>query len=134
MTIPALLRASMAYFALVFGAGFVLGAIRVTLVVPRIGVRAAELAEVPVMLVVIFLAARLVARRAPGTRRAELLAVGVLALVILVVVEFALAYGLSGETPIEYIATRDPVSGSAYAVSLLIFAVMPALQARSRSD
>ena len=134
MTAPLLLRVSLTYFALVFGVGFVLGAIRVSLVVPRIGVRAAEIAEIPVMIVVIFLAARLVARRAPGFRRSDLFAVGVLALIFLVAAELVLAYALSGETPPAYVAARDPVSGSAYAVSLLIFAGMPALQARRRME
>jgi hypothetical protein len=46
------------YFALAFGAGFVLGTIRVLWVVPRVGERTAELMETPIMLVVIMLAAR----------------------------------------------------------------------------
>ena len=41
------LRAALVYFALVFGVGFLLGLIRVPFVVPRIGERYAELAEMP---------------------------------------------------------------------------------------
>ena len=52
-----LLQAGLAYYALVFGTGFVLGAIRVPFIVPRIGERWAELAEMPIMAVVIYLAA-----------------------------------------------------------------------------
>lgn len=37
------IKAGLAYFALVFGTGFVLGAVRVTLLVPRFGERIAEL-------------------------------------------------------------------------------------------
>ena len=67
-----ILRTALIYFALVFGAGFVLGPLRVLFVVPRIGPRAAELAEIPLMLVVIWFAARWIARRgapppAPGS-------------------------------------------------------------------
>ena len=42
-----------AYFALVFGAGFVLGVLRISFLVPRFGERLAELAEMPLMLLVI---------------------------------------------------------------------------------
>ena len=57
------LKAGALYFALVFGAGFALGTLRVLFVVPRLGGRNAELIEAPFMLVVTFLAARWTARR-----------------------------------------------------------------------
>jgi hypothetical protein len=57
------LNAGALYCALPFGAGFVLGGIRVLWVVPRVGERTAELMETPIMLVVLMLAARWVARR-----------------------------------------------------------------------
>ncbi len=38
-----ILKASMLYFGVVFGAGFVLGPIRVLWVVPRLGLKLAEL-------------------------------------------------------------------------------------------
>lgn len=41
----ACVRAGLAYCGLVFGAGFVLGAVRVPFVVPRLGERVAELVE-----------------------------------------------------------------------------------------
>jgi hypothetical protein len=40
-----ILKAAVAYFAIVFGAGFVLGPIRILLVVPLVGERVAELLE-----------------------------------------------------------------------------------------
>jgi hypothetical protein len=83
-----LLKAGVLYFALVFGVGFVFGTIRVLLVVPKLGTRMAELMETPIMLVVTILAARWVARRlallpTPSKR----LAVGLVALGLLVVAE-----------------------------------------------
>lgn len=52
------LLAAMVYFLLVFAAGFALGAVRVMLVVPRLGVFAATLIEIPMVLAVAFLACR----------------------------------------------------------------------------
>ena len=52
------MKAGVLYFALVFGAGFVLGTVRTLWVVPRVGTRKAELMETPIMLVVTIVAAR----------------------------------------------------------------------------
>lgn len=119
-------RAGLAYFALVFAAGFVLGAIRVPLLVPRLGVRIAELLEMPVMFVVIVLAARYVVRRfalPPGAR--VRLTVGVVALALLVAAEVSLALAIQSQSLAQYIAGRDPVSGGVYLVMLGLFAAMP---------
>lgn len=55
--------AALTYFALVFGAGFVLGPIRILLIAPRIGERNAELLEALWMLFIVIMAARWVVRR-----------------------------------------------------------------------
>lgn len=47
----------LAYFALVFGAGFILGVLRVSFPVPRCRELLAELAEMPVMFLVIVVSA-----------------------------------------------------------------------------
>ena len=125
------LKAGLAYFAIAFGAGFVLGAIRVLLVVPRLGTRTAELVEMPIMLAVSFLAARWVARRfvmpyAVPSR----LAMGLIALALLVAFEFTVVLWLRGPTLDAYFATRDPVSGTVYYVMLVVFAILPLLVAR----
>jgi len=125
------LKAGLAYFAIAFGAGFVLGAIRVLLVVPRLGTRTAELVEMPIMLAVSFLAARWVARRfvmpyAVPSR----LAMGLIALALLVAFEFTVVLWLRGLTLDAYFATRDPVSGKVYYVILVVFAILPLLVAR----
>jgi hypothetical protein len=57
------LLAAITYVGLVFGAGFLLGTVRVLLVVPQLGVRSAELLEMPLMATVVVLAARFVVRR-----------------------------------------------------------------------
>lgn len=125
-----ILQSAAAYFAVVFAAGFLLGTIRVTLLVPRLGVRAAELLEMPLMFVAVLFGARWVVRRfalpAPAGPR---LAVGVLALGMLLAAEFSMVW-LQGLTLAQWLASRDPVSGSVYAVMLLLFALMPVLVRR----
>lgn len=121
-------KAGTVYFGVAFGAGFVLGVIRQIWVVPGIGAPAAELAEMPIMLVVIVVAARwVVARFGIGRSVAPRLAVGLLALALLVVAELTFVLGLRGLTFSEYLSTRDPVAGTAYLVMLGIYALMPAL-------
>ena len=123
-----ILKAGVLYFALVFGAGFVLGTIRVLWVVPCFGTRMAELMETPVMFVVTLLAARWVARRVavPFTPSSRL-GMGCVALGLLLVAEFTLVLWLRGLSISEYLASRDPVSGTVYYVMLGVFAIMPLL-------
>jgi len=126
-----IVSAAFAYFALTFGAGFVLGTFRVLLLVPRLGVRAAELLEMPVMLLVIVLAARfVVARFRLPVGASARLATGMLALALLVAAELGLALALGDGSLRAYIAAKDPVSGAVYALLLVVFAVMPALVGR----
>jgi len=56
-------KAGALYFVAVFAVGFVLGAIRTLWVVPRVGTRAAELIEMPIMLAVTIVAARWTVQR-----------------------------------------------------------------------
>ena len=125
------LKAGIIYFAIVFGAGFVLGPIRILWVVPRFGTRIAELMETPVMLVVINMAARWIVRRlsVPSTPSRRL-GMGCIALGLLLVAEFTLVLWLRGLSISEYLASRDPVSGTVYYVMLVVLAIMPLLVAR----
>jgi hypothetical protein len=127
-----IIKGGLAYFAVVFGAGFVLGVFRVLFLVPRFGERLAELGEMPVMLVVIVASARSVTRRfaIPPVSSARI-GMGTLALGLLLCAELALAVALQGRSLAEYIASRDPVAGTAYLVMLVVFAAMPALVGRS---
>ena len=120
------LKAGGLYFLLVFVAGFVLGPIRILWAVPRFGTRMAELLETPIMFVVILVAARWVVRRfalPPGlTSR---MGMGCVALGLLLAAEFTLVLWLQGLSIREYLATRDPVSGTVYYLMLGVFAVVP---------
>ena len=126
-------QAALAYFGIVFGTGFVLGSIRVPFLVPRLGERKAELMEMPLMLLAIFFAARYVLRRWPDTAGSgKALAIGSLALVLLVVTECGMALAMQDQSIVEYVSHRDPVSGSVYLVMLALFALMPWFVARRR--
>ena len=126
-----ILKAGILYFVLVFGAGFVLGPIRILWVVPRVGMRIAELMEFPIMLVVIIIVARWLVRRlaVPPTRSSRL-GMGFIALGLLLTAEFSLVGPIQGYSIKEYIATRDPVSGTVFLVLLGVFALMPFLLTR----
>lgn len=126
-----MLKAGTFYFAIVFGAGFVLGPIRILWAVPHFGTRMAELLETPIVLVVILLAARWIARPLvlPSTAPVRL-GMGSVALGLMLVAEFGFVLRLRGLSMSEYLSTRDAVSGTVYYVMLVIFAFMPLLVAR----
>ena len=123
------------YFVLVLGTGFALGIIRVPFLVPRLGERYAELLEMPFMFVAIVLAARYVVRRfdLPASLSVRL-QVGFAALAMSVLAELLLTTVLQGRSLVQFIASRDPVSGSVYLVMLLLFALMPSILARMRGS
>lgn len=121
------------YFGLVFGAGFIVGFVRVVWIVRWLGERRAELLEVPVMLVVTVVAARWTVRRlAPPRPPIRRLTIGCIALGLLLLVELTFVLWLRGLTLREYVAQRDPVSGTVYVIMLALLAVMPMLVARER--
>jgi len=123
-----ILKAGVLYFALVFGAGFALGTVRTLWIVPRVGTRRAELMETPLMLVVTIVAARwIVLHFAVPSTPSSRLGMGCIALVLLLLAEFGFVLWLRGLSIRDYLATRDPVSGTVYYVMLAAFAVMPLL-------
>ena len=126
-------RLAAAHFGLVFGAGFVLGVLRTLLVAPAIGERDAELVELPLMLVVVFLSARFVTRRwAAALTLGAVLAAGGAALALMLACEVGVVVGLRDQSLGEHVASRDPVAGSAYLASLVVFALAPWFVERRR--
>ena len=98
---------------------------------PRFGARKAELMEAPIMFVVIILAARWIVQElalpfTPSMR----LGMGCIALGLMLAAEFALVLRLRSLSIREYLATRDPVSGTVYYLMLVVFAIMPLLVGR----
>lgn len=123
-----ILKAGVLYFALVFGAGFILGTIRTLWVVQRVGTRKAELMETPIMLVVTIVAARwTVLHLSVPMMWSARLGMGCIALVLMLIAEFGFVLWIRGLSIKEYFSTRDPVSGAAYYLLLIVFAIMPFL-------
>jgi len=112
--------ATLTYFGLVFGVGFILGVIRVLWVVPFAGVRNAELLEQPLMLAAIFLIARWTIKHpARELSRVDTLRMGLVALLILILAEVLVALFINPDRP------RDTLSGIVYLMMLGIFGLMP---------
>lgn len=121
-----ILKAGIVYFTIVFAVGFVFGTIRTLWVVPFVGVRMAELAETPIMVAASILAAQWVSRRVgfPVKWPNKLLS-GLVALGLMLFAEFGFVLWVRGLTIRQYFAIRDPVSGTAYFVALVVFAILP---------
>lgn len=125
-----IIKPALIYFVLVFGAGFILGPIRVLLVVPKIGTRWAELLEMPVMGTVIYFAAGYLNKRfplLPGDR----LRAGFLALACSIAAEVAIPVIFQNRSVADSLFNRDPVSGTAFYALLGLFAIMPRCRAAS---
>jgi len=128
-----ILKAAVAYFALVFGAGFALGTIRVLWIVSRLGTRMAELMEAPIMLAITIVVARWVVRRlAVPPKLSSRLGMGCIALFLLLLAEISLVLYLRGMSISEYLASRDPISGTVYYAELGILAFIPYFIDRGR--
>lgn len=124
-------KAGVLYFAWVFGVGFVLGTVRTLWVVSRVGARTAELLEAPMMLAVTILAARwTVLRLAVPHAWSVRVAMGGIALLLMLFAEFGFVLWVRELSIRDYLATRDSVSGTVYYVMLMVFATMPLLVVR----
>ena len=126
------LKIGLLYFMLVFGAGFVLGPMRILWLAPKVGARTAELLECPVMILVTFVAARWIVVRFRASKSCAVrLGIGAFALALLIGAEISVGMALRGMSLSEIIMNRDPVSASAYFLSLVLFGLMFVLVERS---
>jgi len=120
------LRYGLIYFLAVFSAGFLLAPVRELILVPRLGQMWAELAEMPVMFLVMFLAAGWVARRPILQHRpSTLLGIGLMALGLMLMGELGVVYFVNRISLQTYLEQREPVSGVVYLLMLLVFALLP---------
>lgn len=124
-------RLSGLYFTIVFGAGFILGPIRVLLLEPRLGTRIAELLEMPVMLLVIWVAAGWISQRfTQDLSASERLSVGALAVLGVLIADISVGVFLREMSVAEVFLRRDAISSIAYYGLLAFCAILPWLQGR----
>jgi hypothetical protein len=132
--VPGFLKGALLYFAVVFGAGFLLGTVRILIVVPYLGTRAAELIELPVMLMVTIVSAKCLVQWLSIKSGLHRLTMGSVALILLLFAEFTFVLWVRGLTIKTYFATQDPVSGTVYLITLVLFALMPLLFRQAHHD
>ena len=120
------ITAGVAYWALVFGIGFVLGTLRILWLVPSVGEEAAVLIEMPIIISACVLAAWwLTGRFAIGTLSAALI-MGAFAFVALMAAELGLAVTVFGETPRDWVAKILEPPGLWGLLGQVAFALFPA--------
>jgi hypothetical protein len=125
--------AGIAYFALVFGLGFVLGTVRTLIVAdaPGGGRVVGVLIELPVMIAASwFLCRFVIGRFAFGMTVLARAVMGGVALGLLLLAELAVAALLFGRTPAEHFALYTDASYAPGLAAQLAFALMPLLQLR----
>jgi len=126
--------AGIVYTLGVFAFAFVAGAIRVTLVAPRLGALAAVVIEAPIVLAVSWLVSLWAVRRFTVScdSRTRIL-MGAVAFSLLMLLELGIAVLAFGETPDHYFAKFASAPGAFGLVAQVGFAFIPWIQWRLRS-
>jgi hypothetical protein len=128
---PSTFAAAGAYFAATFGLGFVLGTLRVLVLVPRLGELVAVMLELPLMLTASwFICRRVVRHHAVAPDAAPRLAMGAAAFALLMVAEFALAVSAFGRSPGAFRAGLVTPAGAIGLAGQALFGLWPWWQGR----
>ncbi len=119
-------RAGIAYFAIAFAAGFVLGTARVLLLAPNIGETAAVLAELPVMLGIAWAAASLlIARYGVAPDLASRATMGTVGFVLLMLAEILLGCLAFGRSLTDQVAALRTLAGILGLSGQVVFGLVP---------
>jgi len=123
------LKAGLVYFAIVFAAGFALGAVRVLYVIPHIGETGAVLIELPLMLVLSWWVCGAVLRRyAVPQHMGHRALMGLVSFVLLMGAEFALAVLAFGRDPAAFLDALATPNGAIGLVGQIAFAMIPLMR------
>jgi len=126
----AVLKAGATYFAIVYVIGFLLGTMRVFLLVPRVGETAAVLLEAPLILGASWIVSRWsVNRFAVPTAAAPRLAMGSIAFGLLIVAETALSILVVGTSWAELLDVYRSIPGVIGLAAQVVFGLLPFVQA-----
>lgn len=122
-------KAAIAYFAIVFVAGFLLGTLRVLLIAPRIGEQLAVLFELPLMLAISWITCGRILDHfsVPGST-ASRLAMGGIAFGLLMAAELAVSMLAFKRTLIEHIQVYQTASAVTGLLAQIAFALFPLLK------
>ncbi len=121
--------AAFSYFAVVFGAGFALGALRMIMVAPYLGTMGAIVLEVPIMLAISWYACRSIITNfdIPATV-AQGLVMGGIAFALLMAAELALSVVLLGRTIAQHLAGYADAGTMLGLAAQIAFGLFPVLQ------
>lgn len=124
------LRAGFAYFLIVFAIGFVLGTVRVLVVVPQFGATNAVLIELPIMLTASWIACAWVVRRFKvAAEFGARLIMGAVAFALLMAGELAVSLFAFGRTVVEHFTVYGTLDAQLGLSAQLLFAAFPLIQA-----
>jgi hypothetical protein len=128
-----LLRAAtggLIYFSVVFAAGFLLGMVRVLLLVPRLGETVAVLIELPLIVSLSWLACGPVCMRVGvPPRRADRAVMGGVAFALLMAAEIGVSTLGFGRSFVEHLQPYRHLPGLLGLAGQIVFAALPLLQA-----
>jgi len=129
------LKAGLAYFAIVFAAGFLLGTVRVLALVPFLGETFAVAIEGPVILAVSWIACKwLITRLSVAPRLTTRLTMGTSAFSFLMVAELIVSLLIFGRAFVEHLGHYRTTPGLLGILGQLVFAIFPVVQLRFTTD
>lgn len=122
------IRAALAYLAVVFAVAFLLGTIRVLWLIPRMGELWAVLIEVPLLLALSWVVAGAVLRRRPLVGLASRAAMGATAFAGLMALELAVGRFGFGQSLAGMLAAMGQPAGLIGLAGQIGFALIPAIR------
>ncbi|WP_120077118.1 hypothetical protein [Aurantiacibacter odishensis] len=123
--------AGFVYFVTLFAAGFILGTLRVLLVVPQVGEVAAIAMELPVMLLIAWFACGWILSNFQLVRKPrDSLLMGAIALILLLLAEAVLAVTLFGSSLLEYFQSYSETGPMLGLAAQILSAGFPLIRTR----